>query len=761
MTDREWKGNGAMKKRVVLSIVLAIAGVGCSSMESRDKKQSEIDGKVQRLVSKMTLEEKVGQMTQITLEQFSKEEKKGTLILDPKKLRDGIVGHNLGSILNCGGQARTVQNWQEMITQMQDLATKETRLGIPIIYGIDTIHGANYVLGATIFPQNIAMAATRNTELMREAGVISALETRAAGIPWNFAPVLDLARQPMWSRVFETFGEDAYVASIMGAAYIQGQQGEDISAAVKVAVCMKHYLGYSLPWSGNDRTPAYIPDRQLREYFLKPFAAAVKAGAVTCMANSSEINGIPVHSSKFYLTDLLHGELGFDGFIVSDWADIENLYTREMVAKDRREAVKMAVMAGVDMSMVPYDYSFYDTLIELVRDGEVPMKRIDEAVSRILRVKYMLGLFEKPYPNKNLIPRFATDASRQVNLQAAQEAMTLLKNDGKTLPLAKDRKVLVTGPCANKLSVLNSGWTITWQGDREDLYPQEKDTILEAIQKKAGKENVTFVDAVTFDKELDITGAVAAARGVDVIIACIGEPAYCETPGNIVDLTMTEPQLKLVKALAGTGKPVVLVLAEGRPRVIRTIVDDARAILMAYLPGMEGGQAVADVLFGDANPSGKLPFTYPKYAAGFTWYDHKPSEEKGGNKYDPQWSFGFGLSYTTFAYRGLAVSKSEITAKEPLTVTVEVVNTGDRPGKETVELYVSDLVASVTPPVKSLKRFQKVSLQAKQVETLRFELQPEDLAFIGRDNKPVIEPGDFKALVGELSVNFKVVSGKK
>ena len=733
-------------------MIVAVLGMGCSSMDSREKKQSQIDGKVRRLVSKMTLEEKVGQMTQLTLEQFSKEEGKSALILDQQKLRDGIVGHNLGSILNCGGQARTVQNWQEMITQMQDLATKETRLGIPIIYGIDTIHGANYVLGATIFPQNIAMAATRNVELMGEVGSIAAMETRAAGIPWNFAPVLDLARHPMWPRVFETFGEDAYVASTMGAAYIRGQQGDDMSSAVKVAVCMKHYLGYSLPWSGNDRTPAYIPDRQLRELFLKPFAAAVKAGAVTCMVNSSEINGIPVHSSKFYLTDLLRGELGFKGFVVSDWADIENLYTREMVAKDRREAVKMAVMAGVDMSMVPYDYSFYDTVIELARDGEVPMKRIDEAVSRILRVKYMLGLFEKPYPNKNLVQRVATYASREVNLQAAQEAITLLKNDSKTLPLAKGTKVLVTGPCANKLSVLNGGWTITWQGDKEELYPQEKDTILEAIQKKVGPENVKYAD---------IAAAVGAAKSVDAIVACIGEPTYCETPGNIVDLTMTEPQLNLVKALAGTGKPVVLVLVEGRPRVIRTIVDDVRAILMAYLPGMEGGQAVADVLFGDTNPSGKLPFTYPKYSAGFTWYDHKPSEEKGGNKYDPQWPFGFGLSYTTFAYRGLAVSKSEITTKESLTVTVEVDNTGDRPGRETVELYVSDLVASVTPPVKSLKRFQKVALQPKQVETLRFELTPEDLAFIGRDDKPVIEPGDFKVLVGELSINFTVLPPKK
>ncbi len=749
-----------MKKLTVLSVVLAVLGLGCSSMDNHTKR-SEIDGKVRNLVSKMTLEEKVGQMTQITLEQFAREDKNGYLVLDSKKLYDGIVGHNLGSILNCGGQARTVQNWQEMITQMQDMATKETRLHIPIIYGIDTIHGANYVLGSTVFPHQIAMAAARNVELMGKLGEIAALETRAAGIPWNFAPVLDLARQPMWPRVFETFGEDPYLASVMGAAYIHGQQGEDLSSDVKVAVCMKHYLGYSLPWSGNDRTPAYIPDRQLREYFVKPFAAAVNAGAVTCMTNSSEINGIPVHSSRFYVTDLLRGELGFNGFVVSDWADIENLYTREMVAKDRREAVRMAVMAGIDMSMVPYDYSFYDTLIELVKDGEVPMKRINEAVSRILRVKYMLGLFEKPYPNKNLIPRFATDASRQVNLQAAQEATTLLKNDAKILPLAKDKKVLVTGPCANKLSVLNSGWSTTWQGDREELYPKDKDTIVEAVQKKLGKGNTTVIEAVTFDKEVDIAAAVAAARAVDVVVACIGEPPYCETPGNIVDLTMTEPQLKLVKALAATGKPVVVVLVEGRPRVVRTIVDDARAIVMAYLPGMEGGQAVADVLFGDANPSGKLPFTYPKYAAGFTTYDHKLSEEKGGNTFDPQWPFGFGLSYTTFAYRGLAVSKTEITPKESLVVTVEVINTGDRPGKETVELYVSDLVASVAPPVKSLKRFQKVALQPRQVETLRFELTPADLSFIGRDDRPVIEPGDFKASVGELSVNFTVQPSKK
>jgi len=749
-----------MKNAVIGLVVSALAVSGCSSTGESGMKDRQIDGRVRKLVAQMTTEEKIGQMTQITLEQFAKSGQDGYLILDQEKLRDGIVNHHLGSILNCGGQARSVKNWQEMITQMQDLATKETRLGLPILYGIDTIHGANYVLEATIFPQNIAMAATGNVALMEKNGEISALETRAAGIPWNFGPVLDVARQPMWPRVFETFGEDPYIASTMGAAYIRGQQGDDLSNPVKVAVCMKHYLGYSWPQSGRDRTPAYIPDRQLREWFVPPFAAAVKAGAVTAMANSSEINGVPVHSSSYYLKDLLRDELGFKGFVVSDWADIENLYTREKVAKDRREAVKMAVMAGVDMSMVPYDYSFYDTLLQLVKDGEVPMTRIDEAVTDILRVKVMLGLFEKPYPTKSLAASVATESSRQVNLRAAQEAMTLLKNDD-VLPLAKNVKVLVTGPTANKLSVLNSGWTFTWQGDKEELYPQEKNTILEAIQAKLDRGNVVHVDAVTFDKEIDIAKAVEAASRVDAIIACIGEPPYCETPGNIDDLTMTEPQLNLVEALAATGKPVVLVLVEGRPRVIRTIVDDARAILMAYTPGLEGGQAVADVLFGDVNPSGKLPLTYPKHAGGFMWYDHKNSETQGGNKYDPQWPFGFGLSYSKIVYRGLKLDLSEMSPADTLTATLEVTNESDRPAKETVQLYLSDVVATVTPPVRVLKRYQKVDLAPKATQTVRFTLSWDDLAFIGRDNKPVVEPGEFKVQVGDMSVGFAAVEGKK
>lgn len=751
-------------KKTAVALMAVMLLLGCSSANKSKEskvKQARFDSKARQLVAKMTPEEKVGQMTQITLEQFGKSGPDGYFVLDEQKLRDGIVNHHLGSILNNAGQARTVQNWQEIITKMQDVATKETRLGVPIIYGLDTIHGANYVLGATLFPHNIAMGATGNAALMEKVGEIAALETRAAGVPWNFGPVLDLARQPMWPRVYETFGEDPYLAATMGAAFIHGQQGNDLSSPVKVATCMKHYLGYCHPWSGQDRTPAYIPERQLRQYFLKPYQAAVQAGTVTCMVNSSEIDGVPVHSSKYYLTDMLRGELGFQGLVVSDWADIENLYTREMVAKDRREAVKMAVMAGVDMSMVPYDYSFYDTLLELVQSGEVPMKRIDEAVTRIVEVKYMLGLFKDPYPRKDLAATVGAESSRKVNLQAAQEALTLLKNEGNVLPLAKGRKVLVTGPTANMLSVLNGGWSTTWQGDQEQLYPQDKNTILEAVQAKLGKENVTYVDGVAFDKEIDIAKAVAAAADVDTIIACIGEPPYCETPGNINDLTMTEPQLKLVKELAGTGKPVVLVLVEGRPRVIRAIADDAKAVLMAYLPGLEGGQAIADVLCGDANPSGKLPLTYPKYPGGFTWYDHKTSEEKGGNKYDPQWPFGYGLSYTTVEYRGLRADASEMGPKDKLTVTVEVTNTGTRPGKETVQVYLSDVVASVTPPVKVLKRFDKIELKPNEMKVVRFELTWDDLAFIGRDNKPIVEPGEFKAQVGGMSVSFTAGEAKK
>lgn len=740
---------------VIAAAMLALSA-GCASVRTTaTDKQTE--KKIDKLLAKMTLEEKVGQMTQVTLEVVAGETSEdGWLKLDKKKLEDAIVNHQVGSILNCGGQARSVDNWHEIITQIQTIATKQTRLGIPIIYGIDAIHGANYTLGATIFPQHIAMAATGNVDLVRAESEITALEVRASGMPWNFNPVLGLGRNPMWSRHWETFGEDAYISSVMGAVYVEGQQGSDISQPTKVAACMKHYLGYSVPLSGKDRTPAYIPERQLRQLFLKPFAAAAEAGVATVMVNSSEINGIPVHSDRFLLVDLLRGELGFDGFVVSDWADIDNLYTREMVAKDQREAVKMAVMAGVDMSMVPNDYSFYEHLVELVKSGEVPMRRINEAVADILRVKFQLGLFEKPYPNKQLKEQFATDTSRKVNLQAAREAITLLKNENNILPLDKNRKVLVTGPSANKLSVLNGGWTITWQGDNEALYPQEKTTILEAIQGKVGASSVEYIEGVTFDEEVDISRAVSAANSADVIVACLGEPPYCETPGNIDDLTLSAPQIRLVQELAGTGKPIVIVLVQGRPRVIRTIVSHTAAILTAYLPGMEGGQAIADVLFGDANPSGKLPFTYPKYSGWHICYDHKKSEDTASSKFDPQWEFGHGLSYTTFKYNNLQLDKNELSANDTLTVTVNITNTGQREGSEIVQLFLSDIVATVTPPVKSLKRFSKVPFSPGQNQTVKFELGWDDFAFIGRNNKPVVESGEFKINVGGLTETFAI-----
>jgi beta-glucosidase len=738
----------------IMAMAMLCWAAGCMSLRAKTT-DKQMEKKIDKLLAKMTLQEKVGQMTQLTLEAVAGQTgEDGWLKLDKKKLEDAIIKHQVGSILNCGGQARTVDNWVEIITQIQDMATKETRLGIPIIYGIDAIHGANYTLGATIFPQHIAMAATGNVNLVKAESEITALEVRASGIPWNFSPVLGLGRNPMWPRHWETFGEDAYISSVMGAAYVEGQQGGDISQPTKVAACMKHYLGYSVPLTGKDRTPAYIPQRQLRQYFLKPFAAAAEAGVATVMVNSSEINGIPVHSDRFALIDLLRGELGFDGFVVSDWADIDNLYTREMVAKDQREAVKMAVMAGVDMSMVPYDYSFYDHLVDLVLTGEVPEKRINQAVADILRVKFQLGLFEKPYPDKQLKEQFATDASRQVNLQAAREAVTLLKNENNILPLGKNSKVLVTGPCADKLSVLNGGWTITWPGDNEALYPQEKATILEAIQEKAGTSSVEHIEAVTFDEELDIPAAVSAASDADVIVACLGEPTYCETPGNINDLTLSAPQTRLVQELAGTDKPIVLVLVQGRPRVVRTIVDRAGAILTGYLPGMEGGQAIADVLFGDVNPSGKLPFTYPKYSGWHVCYDHKKSEDA---EFDPQWPFGHGLSYTTFEYSNLKIDKKQLSPEDKLTVTVDVTNTGSREGAEIVQLFLSDIVATVTPPVKSLKRFRKIPLTAGQSLTVKFELSREDFEFIGRDNKPVVEPGDFKIEIGGLTETFEIL----
>lgn len=712
--------------------------------------------KIKKVLLEMTLEEKVGQMTQVTLEVVSKRHDDRAFInkLDMAKLRDAILKYHVGSILNCGGAANTIDNWHEMITTMQNIALKESRLKIPIIYGIDAIHGNNYTKNATLFPQAISMAASRNKDLMKKSGEITAYEMRASGIGWNFYPVLDMGRQPLWSRFWETFGEDVYLTSQMGKAYIEGHQGDDIGAKDKGATCLKHYLGYSFPLNGHDRTPAWIPERMIREIFLPPFEEAVQAGAMTVMVNSAEINGIPTHSDYHILTEILKEELGFKGLVVSDWEDIKRLHTRDRVADSPKEAVRMAVMAGLDMSMVPYDFSFYDQLLELVNEGAVPMSRIDDAVTRILRVKFMLGLFDSAYPDKNLKKNFACAEFTKANLQAAQEVITLLKNDNNTLPLAKDKKVLVTGPTANLLSVMNGGWTITWQGDNESLYPQEKLTVLEAIQQKIGSANVEYEAVSTFSELKDVTAAVQKAQAADAVVLCLGEKNYCETPGNIDNLTLDEAQLNLALELYKTGKPVVLLLIEGRPRVINEIVKGAAAIVMAYLPGMEGGPAIADVLFGDVNPSGKLPFSYPKNPNGYTTYDYKPLEASDVNRYDPQFPFGHGLSYTSFAYSDLRLEKKEINQNQALTVSVKVKNTGKLSGKETVELYLTDLFGSVSRPVKQLKGFEKIELQADEEKEVSFSLNSKAFSFIGREDKRIIEPGEFVVSVGGLSDKF-------
>ncbi len=717
--------------------------------------KKDFSREVAALVARMTLEEKVGQMTQLEIGMITKGEG-DNIQIDPEKLEKAVVKYAAGSILNVKDQALTVDKWHEIIRGIQE-ASQRTRLKIPVIYGIDTIHGAGYIQGSTLFPQEIGMAATWNPALMQRGAEVAAAETRAAGIPWTFSPVLDLGRQPLWPRFWETFGEDPYLASVMGVAFVRGIEGDDVSSSSHVATSLKHYVGYSFPLTGRDRTPAWIPENYMREYFLPPFAAAVKAGARTVMVNSAEVNGVPGHVNHQLLTDILRGELGFNGFVVSDWQDIKKLVTEWRVAADEKEATRQSIMAGVDMSMVPNDYSFSDLLLQLVKERKVPMSRIDEAVSRILRVKYELGLFERPLPDAGLKANFATSSSRAIALDAARESLTLLKNEDSILPLSKDRKVLVTGPTADSLISLNNGWTYVWQGNNASLYPKDRQTVLQAIRAKAGA-NVTYVPGVSFDKEIDIDAAVKAAQAADVAVVCIGEASYTETPGNITDITLSEPQLRLAERIQDTGKPVVLLLVEGRPRVINSIVERAKGILLALNPGNEGGTAIADVLFGDYNPNGKLPFSYPRTPNGLIMYDHKLFETEatsyGNMAFSPQFAFGSGLSYTTFEYSNLQVTPKTVAMNGPVKVSVTVTNKGQRAGKEAVIVYVRDVVATLSPAGKRVRRFAKISLDPGQSRTLTFTLRKEDLSFIGTNNKPVTEPGDFEVKVAGLTQKF-------
>src|SRR5467141_2704257 len=707
---------------------------------------------VEKLVGQLTLKEKIGQMTQLEIGMVT-DGRGQDLRINPEKLHKAVGEYGVGSILNVNDEALPVQKWHEIIRAIQEEA-KKSRLKIPVLYGIDTIHGANYVAGSTVFPQPLGMAATWNPELMLRGSQIAAAETRKAGIPWTFSPVLDAGRQPLWSRLWETFGEDTYLATVMGVAAVRGYEGNDLSSQVNVSASLKHYVGYSYPTTGGDRSPALIPEGTLREYFLPTFAAALKAGAHTVMVNSSEVNGIPGHANGYLLKDVLRGELGLQGFVVSDWMDIKKLVGVHHIATNEKEATRIAVLAGIDMSMVPSDYSFSDLLVELAQEGKVPVSRIDEAVRRILTVKYQMGLFDDPLRGMESKTVVGSPESRQVSLEAARESITLLKNENHALPLSKTAHILVTGPDADSLIPLNNGWSYTWQGDRASMYPKDHATILKAIQEKIGAANVTYAPGTTYDKEVDIAKAADAAAKADAVVICLGEWAYAETPGNIPDLTLPDAQLFLALKIIETKKPVILVLTEGRPRIINRIVESAKAIVMAYNPSNEGGQAIADILFGDVNPSGRLPITYPRSTDRLFTYDHKvfSGENWGEGKAmaAPQFEFGSGLSYTTFSYSDLHVAPSTASGSQTIRVDVAVKNSGSRAGKEVVQLYLNERVASVTPPLKRLKRFAKVLLQPDESRQVSFELTSEDLSFIGVDNRRVVEPGVFDVRMGSL-----------
>ena len=728
-----------------------------------------IEAHIQEWLKKMTLEEKIGQMCEITIDVVSDFEasKKNGFTLNPAMLDTVIGKYKVGSLLNVPlSVAQKKEKWAEAIKQIQDLSMKE--IGIPCIYGVDQIHGTTYTLDGTMFPQGINMGAAFNRELTEKAAAISAYETKAGCIPWTYAPVVDLGRDPRWSRMWENYGEDCYVNAEMGKASVRGFQGSDPNhiGEYNVAACMKHYMGYGVPVSGKDRTPSSISRSDMREKHFAPFLAAIRQGALSVMVNSGVDNGIPFHANRELLTEWLKEDLNWDGMIVTDWADINNLCTRDHIAATKKEAVKIAINAGIDMSMVPYEVSFCDYLKELVQEGEVPMSRIDDAVARVLRLKYRLGLFENPYWDIKKYNKFGSEEFARVALQAAEESEVLLKNEGNILPLAKGTKILLAGPNANSMRCLNGGWSYSWQGHRADEFAGAYNTIYEALCNKYGKENIIYEPGVTYapykndnwweENQPEIEKSVAAASRADVIIACIGENSYCETPGNLTNLTMSENQRNLVKALAATGKPVILILNQGRPRIINDIVPLAKAVVNVMLPSNYGGDALANLLAGDANFSGKMPFTYPKHINALANYDYKPCENMGqmGGNYnydsvmDVQWEFGFGLSYTTYSYSNLKVDKTSFTADDVLTVSVDVTNTGKVAGKESVLLYSKDLVASSTPDNIRLRNFEKIELNPGETKTVTMQLKGSDLAFVGYDGKWRLETGDFKLKCG-------------
>ncbi len=741
-----------------LVILVLMFSFSCSNPINRERGEShiEMDKKISELLSRMTLKEKVGQMTQITLDKFYN---KG--ILDTTLIREYIIQYGIGSILNThvnnNGSiiALTMKEWRDLQTIIQNNAL-EARLKIPILYGIDAIHGATYLEGATLFPHNIAMAATRDLELVSEATIITAKEVRACGIRWNFDPVLGVGRQPLWSRFEETFGEDTYLVSKMGRAVITAYEGDGLDKNSAVASCMKHYLGYSDPRTGKDRTPAYIPEIVLRQIFLPPFKEAIDAGTSTVMINSGSINGIPVHANKYLLTDVLKKELGFQGLVMSDWEDIIALYDKHHVAKENKEAVLIAVNAGIDMSMVPSDLSFYKDLISLVKEGKVQESRIDDAVRRILQVKYRLGLFDNPFPEKGTEDYYERPDDKQVALTAARKAITLLKNDSisghPVLPLSNNLRLLVAGPGANSRATLNGSWSYTWQGKDESCFPSDISTIRQAIEEKVGKDNVINVAPAGFQEVSlqQIRDLQKYASKSDVIVLCLGENSYAESPGSIDDLTLSKDQLKLAEAALKMGKPIVLILTEGRPRVISKIEPQIPAVLLTYRPGNMGASAIADVLFGDVNPSGKLPYTYPRSTGNIMTYD---MPVRSTPYYKPQWPFGFGLSYTTFS-TSLKLSHDTLKIDDTLQVSVMLKNTGNRDGEFAVDLFVRDITATIVPPMSKLRKFKRVALKAGESSEIIFKLSNEDWSFIDSSLKSRIEEGNMMIIVGDKETAF-------
>lgn len=756
-----------MRKYFLAVVCCCSAWAAAQTAKPAIPRDEQLEAKVEKTLAKMTLDEKIGQMLELNLDIMGTYDASGKWKLNETMLDTCISKYKVGSLLNAPGtRAATVEQWQEWIRLIQKKSMRH--IGIPDVFGLDHNHGVTYTQGGTLFPQPINIAASFNTELARTGAQVTAYESRAANCPWVYNPVTDLGRDPRWSRIWESFGEDPIVNARMAEAEIMGYQGNDHNhlSRYNVATSLKHYMGYGAPFTGKDRTPAYIAPNVLREKYFEPFKAAVQAGALTIMVNSSSINGVPVHASYEYLTQWLKKDLNWDGMIVTDWADINNLFTRERVAKDKKDAIRIAINAGIDMSMDPYSVEFCILLKQLVNEGKVSQERIDDAVRRILRLKYRIGLFDEPNTGGKGYEKFGSQEHADLALRSAEETEILLKNEG-VLPLAKGKKILLTGPNANQMRCLNGGWSYTWQGSKAEDLAEKYNTIYEALCNKYGQENVILNQGVTYNEkgqyweenEPQIEKAVAAAAQADVIIACVGENSYCETPGNLTDLWMSENQRNLVKALAKTGKPIVLVLNEGRPRLIADIEPLAKAIVHIMLPGNYGGDALANLLAGDANFSAKLPYTYPKEINSLANYDYKVSEEvgtmAGAYNYDAkvslQWPFGYGLSYTTFEYANLKVDKANFTADDTLTVTVDVKNTGSRAGKESVLLYSSDLIASIVPDNKRLRCFTKISLEPGETKTVTFTLPAKDLAFVGADGRWTLEEGDFLLRVARLT----------